>query len=214
MNQRQNSSKAIQLIVLSILIPLISAGCVHTDLPAQVVPPAPVGTAKLPLKVAVLDDPSLTIHEPLGFYERLNPGLANTIRDALAVNFERVGMVDDRPSANDANLLAITTPEIQFYRQPHLKLEVLFIETDTGQTVADLSSVKPFDSGAPGVSDHAATDTILGMLPPLGILALPTIERHDSERFNAGFGPSLVAMATDIAAQASKDPAIVSLSMH
>src|SRR5271168_1985179 len=104
MNLRQSFLKAILLVVLWILVPLVSAGCVHTELPAQVVPSAPVGTAKLPLNVAVLDDPLVTVHEPFGFYEKLNPSLANTVRDALAVYFETVLVVDETESVREEDL--------------------------------------------------------------------------------------------------------------
>jgi hypothetical protein len=58
------------------------------------------------------------------------------------------------------------------------------------------------------------TDTALAMVPPLSLLALPYLEDHDAERFNAGFGLALASMASDISAQASKDQAIGSLSIR
>src|SRR5208282_6259336 len=116
-----------QLMALSILTPLILGGCVHTDLPAQVVPPAAVGTAKLPLKVAVLDDPLLTVHEPLGFYEKLNPSLANTVRDALAVYFETVLVVDETQSVAAEDLFATLN-----YSTSPLKLTVTFVQPKIG----------------------------------------------------------------------------------
>jgi hypothetical protein len=46
------------------------------------------------------------------------------------------------------------------------------------------------------------------------VLLGPYLQKHDAERFNAGFSPALAAMATDIATQASKDPAIVALQLE
>jgi hypothetical protein len=212
MDLRERFSKVLQLIVLSILIPLTSAGCAHTDLPAQVVPPAAVGTAKLPLKVAVLDDPLITIHEPLGFYEKLNPSLANTVRDALAAHFETVLVVDETESVAEEDLFA-TLP----YSTGPLKLTVTFVQPKIGgKQLAEISASEPFVADAPGTHDHLGTDLALTapalIFPPLYFVGYTTIQRHDAERMNAGLGPALVAMATDIADQASKDPAIVSLS--
>jgi hypothetical protein len=113
-NRRVGLARSARIPVAAALSALILAACAHTDLPAQVVTPAPVGTAKLPLRVAVLEDPSLTIHEPMGFYEKLNPSLANTVRDALAADFETVEVVDDKARAGDADLLAIPTPGVHF----------------------------------------------------------------------------------------------------
>ncbi len=216
MNPQQTHSKALIGIVIWMLLSLVLAACVHTDLPAQVVPHAPVGTAMVPLRVAVLNDPSLTIHQPWDFYEKLNPGMANVVRDALAANFERVELAETKESADDASLLAIPSSDVQFHSVPSLKLTVTFLDARTWKTVADLSSVKPFETDAPGTDEHSGTDLAMvvpGLLfPPLILMEEPTLQRHEAERFNAGFGPALVAMATDIADQASKDPAIVSLS--
>jgi hypothetical protein len=211
-NRRQSRPKALQWISLSILTSAIFAGCVHTDLPAQVVARAPVGTAKLPLKVAVMDDPLLTVHEPFGFYERLNPSLTNTIRDALAVHFETVVVVDETQSVAGQDLFATLS-----YSGRPLKLTVTFVEPKIGgKRLAEISSSTPFDADAPGTHDHWGTDLALIapalVFPPLYFIGDRTIQRHDAERFNAGLGPALVAMATDIAAQASKDPAIASLA--
>lgn len=196
------------------LIPLIFAACVHVDFPAQAVTRVPVGMAKLPLKVAVVAaDPSLTIHLGLSFYEKMNPGLAETVCDALAPDFQKVVVVDDRLSGGDADLLAIATAEVHFYGEQ--KLTVTFVEPHTGKTITEISSVKPFDGHAPGTHDHLGTDIAFMeleiALPPLIFLVQPTMQRHDAERFNAGFGPTLVAVASDVAAQASKDQAIESL---
>jgi hypothetical protein len=206
-------SSAIKLIVAAGILPLIFAACVHADLPAQVVMPAPVGTAKLPIKVAVLADPSLTIHEPAGFYDKLNPSLANTVRDALAADFGTVEVVDNRIGAGDADLLAISAADIPFGYKPQ-KLTVAFTEPRTGKVIAELSSFGHFDVDAPTPDDHPVVDGALSLIPLEPLLALPFHERQEAEHFNAGIGPVLVTMATDIADQASKDQAIRSLSIR
>jgi hypothetical protein len=213
MSPRASFSKAIKFIVAASILPLIFAACVHTDLLAQVVTTAPVGTAKLSIKIAVLADPSLTIHEPAGFYDKLNPSLANTVRDALAADFETVEVVDDRVRAGHADLLAIPTAEIPFVDKPQ-KLIIAFTDPRTGKTIANLSSFGHFDVDAPAPEDHPVIDAALSLIPLGPFVALPYHERQDAEHFNAGIGPVLVAMATDIADQASKDQAIRSLSSH
>lgn len=214
MNQHSSYSRILWWILSSVIF----AACAHIDLPAQAVAPAPVGAAKLPLKVVVLNDPALTIHQPWDFYEKLNPSMANLVRDALAANFEKVELADTRESAEDATLLAVPATEIQFQSVPTLKLTVTFLAARTQKTVADLSSVKPFAADAAGWDELSGTDRVMiapGLLfPPLILLEQPILQRHEAERFNNGFGPALVAMATDIADQASKDPAIVSLSIQ
>jgi hypothetical protein len=210
MARRQSHRKAIELF--SILTALILAACVHTELPAQVVPPSPIGSAKLPLKVAVLDDPLITVHEPFGFYDNLNPSLANTVRDALAMHFETVVVVNETESVAADDLFATLT-----YSSKPLKLTVIFVEPKIGgKQLTEISSSQPFDADAPGTHDHLGTDLALIapalLFPPLYFIGDTTLQRHDAERFNAGLGPALVAMATDIAAQASKDPAIASLA--
>jgi len=212
MSRRATFPKVIKSIVAAGALPFIFAACVHTDLPTQAVTTAYVGTTKLPIKVAVLADPSLTIHEPAGFYDKLNPSLANAIRDALAADFEKVEVVDDRVRVGDADLLAIPTVDIPFVKEPQ-KLTIAFTEPRTGKTIAEFSSFGHFNVDAPDPEDHPVIDTVVDTIVPLGpFLALPYHERKHAERFNAGLGPVLVAMATDIAAQAPKDQAIRSLS--
>ncbi len=215
-------SKANVVIVAATLMSLKFTACAHTVLPAQVVAPAPVGSAKLSIKVAVLSDPSLTLHEPLGFYEKLNPALANAVRDALAADFERVAVVGDTQATDDADLLAIPdTTEVRYVNKRPEKLVVRFVEPKTGNTLAAFSSTRPIDSEAPGTRAHLGADLAVsgleGLIPVLGpafFYADPTVHRHESERFNAAFSPALDAMVTDIATQASKDQAIASLSIH
>jgi hypothetical protein len=85
-------------IAAATLISLALVGCAHTEFPPVTVKAAPVGTARIPLTVAVLDDPSITVHPLLDFYEKMNPAMANAVRDALAENFEKVIVVDDSKS--------------------------------------------------------------------------------------------------------------------
>jgi hypothetical protein len=214
MSRRASCSKAIKLIVVATLTPLVFAACAHTELPEQLATAATVGTAKLQLKIAVVADPSLTIHEPLGFYEKLNPALADMVRDALAADFATVEVVDDKARAGDADVIAIPVTETRWYAK--MKLTVTFVEPKTGQILAELSSAKPFDPHAPGSYDHLGTDAALMVpvfiVPPAVFLVEPTLQRHDADRFNARFGPALVAMANDVADQASKDQTLRSLS--
>ena len=211
---RHAGFRAIKLIVAVMVVPVVFAACAHTELPAQVIPASPVGTAKLALKIAVLADSSQTIHEPWGFYEKVNPALANSVRDALVPDFERVVVVDDRASASDADLLAIP---ILFYGKPP-KLTLTFVDQKTGGTVADLSSVKPFETNAPGARAYIGTDLALMspglVVPPVILLEEPYLQKHDAERYNAGLGPALLAMTTDLADQASKNQAIKSMLTH
>ena len=110
--------------------------------------------------------------------------------------------------------LAIPATDIHYPGPRPIKLVVTFVEPKTGKTLAELSSVKPLDFDAPGAHDHLVADLVLLFIGPLILLAEPTLQRHDAERFNAAFSPALIAMATDIAAQASQDKAIESLSIH
>lgn len=214
-NRRAGLARSARIPILCALLALILAACAHADLPAQVVTAAPVGTAKLQLKVAVLSDSSLTIHI-FDFYDKLNPALANLVRDALAADFREVTVVVDNQSAQNADLLAIPAVEIpiSFLGRKPMKLTVTFLEPHTARTIAEISSVKRFDGPVQGEWDHYATDLALAPLFPVSLIALPYIERHDAERFNARFGPILVTKANDVADQASKDQAIRSLSIH
>jgi hypothetical protein len=212
-DRRVGFSPSARIPVAWALLALILASCAHADLPAQKVTAAPVGTAKLPLKVAVLSDSSLTIHFA-DFYDKLNPALANLVRDALAADFQEVIVMDDYQSAHDADLLAIPAVEIPIgfrWAVKPIKLTITFLEPHTPRTIAIISSEKRFEGQVQGAYDHYATDLALAVIPPVSLIALPYIERHDAERFNASFGPILVTKANDVADQASKDPAIRSL---
>lgn len=215
-NRRVGLARSTRITVIAALLALVLAACAHTDLPAQVVTATPVGTAKLPLKVAVLSDSSLTIHIA-DFYEKLNPALANLVRDALAADFQEVIVVGDNQSAHDADLLAIPAVEVPIgfvWDVKPIKLTVTFLEPHTARTIAQISSVKRFDGHVQGAYDHYATDLALAAVPPISLVALPYIERHDADRFNARFGPTLVTKANEVADQASKDQAIRSLSIR
>ena len=199
------------LAVASIAFSL--GGCIHTELPEQNISPAPVGTAKIPLKIAVLNDPSMVIHEPMGFYENLNPALANTVRDALANHFAEVAVVQNEGAVEDADLIA--TPSIQgpFSKSP-LQLTVAFGKAN--KSIAELCSTEHYHADAPGADENLGADVGLSaatvVLPPLWLLMYPTIEHHDADRFNARFAPALVAMANDIAVQAANNPALKALA--
>ena len=209
-------NNAIIWIVGATLTSFIFAACAHTDLPPQEVTPAPVGTAKLPLKVAVLSDPSLAIHV-VDFYESLNPALANLVRDALAADFQEVTIVGDYQSAHNADLLAVPSVEIPIgpvWDVKPIKLTITFLEPQTARSIADISSVKRFNGEVQGADAHEETDIALAVIPPISLIALPYIERHDADRFNASFGPTLVTKANDVADQASKNRAIRTLSIR
>jgi len=212
--RRAGLARSARIPILCPLLALILTTCAHADLPAQVATAAPVGTAKLPLRVAVLSDPSLTIHIA-DFYDKLNPALANLVRDALAGGFQEVIVVVDRQSAQNADLLAIPSVEVPIGfvgSVKPIKLTVVFLEPHTSRTIAEISSVKHFDGQVQGKYDHYATDLALPALPPLSLIALPYIEQHDAERFNASLGPFLVTKANDVADQASTDQAMKALS--
>jgi hypothetical protein len=204
-------------IAAATMISLALIGCANTDFPTVTVKAAPVGTVRLPLTIAVLDDPSITVHPLLDFYEKMNPAMANAIRDALAENFNKVVVVDESKSSGDADLLAVS--EIKLGRWKTLELTVTFGQPQTGKNIAEFSSTQPFKSDEPGTHTHQWSDFGVGVaalaIPfsfGTGVLLLgPYLQKHDAERFNAGFSPALAAMATDSATQASKDPAIAGL---
>jgi hypothetical protein len=151
----------------------------------------------------------------MDFYEKLNPALANLVRDALAADFQEVSIVGDKQSAQNTDLLAIPSVEIPLgpvWDVKPIKLTITFLELHTSRTIAEISSVKRFDGQVQGAYNHYATDLALAAVPLLSLIALPYIERHDAERFNARFGPILVTKANDVADQAAKDQAIRTLS--
>jgi hypothetical protein len=207
-----------RLLITAFSLALV--GCAHTEFPAVTVKAAPVGTARLPLTVAVLNDSSITIHPVLDFYEKMNPAMANAVRDALAENFDKVVVVEDTKSSGDADLLAVS--EIKVGRWKTLKLTVTFGRPQSGKNIAEFSSTQPFKSDEPGTRTHQWSDLGIEMaalaIPfsfGTGVVLLgPYLQKHDAERFNAGFSPALAAMATDIATQASKDPAILALQLE
>ncbi len=197
---------------LGMLLSVLLAGCAHTILPDVSIKPTEVGTARLPLTIAVEDDPEVTYHRTLGFYEKMNPAMADAVRDAFRQDFEKVVLVGKDEPVDNADLLAV--PQIDASQWQRLKLSVAFEQPRTGDKIAEFSSVKPLKFNADGTRKHLWSD--LGMMSAaliipfgVGVAAMePYLQRHDAERFNAGFGPALVEMATDIAAKAAKDPAI------
>ncbi|HUY19511.1 MAG TPA: hypothetical protein VMV15_09810 [Candidatus Binataceae bacterium] len=213
---RTDSPRAIGTIAAIAAAALILAGCVHTELPEQTIQAAPAGAVKLPIFISVMSDVSLEVGQLGGFKMELNPGLANTLRDALAVHFEKVDVVYSRDAPGNADLLAIPVANMCWSKVP-CKLSVTFKDLHTGKTVANLSSEMLIDSNAPGHHQELATDTAVAgtallIFPPLALVSLPLIEHHDADRFKAMYGPTLVTLASDISGQASNDPAIESLA--
>ena len=188
------------------------AGCttLHRELATQSVPPAAaVGTDKLPLAIAVLADPSMTFDYPhywKAFVEDLNPGLANTLQSAFRGNFQNVSVVEAEKSASGADLVASPTLRMS----DPMKLTVTFVEPGSRRIVAEVSSERSCDGNAPGVYDHIVTDlflfTAVVVFPPSDSIITRQIQKHDADRFNAGFAPAVARMASDIAYKASKDP--------
>jgi hypothetical protein len=187
------------------------AGCttLHRELATQSVPPAAaVGTDKLPLAIAVLADPSMTFDYPhywKAFVEDLNPGLANTLQSAFRGNFQNVSVVEAEKSASGADLVASPTLRMS----DPMKLTVTFVEPRSRRIVAEVSSERSCDGNAPGVYDHIVTDlflfTAVVVFPPSDSIITRQIQKHDADRFNAGFAPAVAQMASDIAYKASKD---------
>ncbi|HSU90706.1 MAG TPA: hypothetical protein VLI44_04610 [Sporolactobacillaceae bacterium] len=188
------------------------AGCttLHRELATQSVPPAAaVGTDKLPLAIAVLADPSMKFDYPhywKAFVEDLNPGLANTLQSAFRGNFQNVSVVEAEKSASGADLVASPTLRMS----DPMKLTVTFVEPRSRRIVAEVSSERSCDGNAPGVYDHIVTDlflfTAVVIFPPSDSIITRQIQKHDADRFNAGFAPAVARMASDIAYKASKDP--------
>jgi hypothetical protein len=187
------------------------AGCttLHRELATQSVPPAAaVGTDKLPLVIAVLADPSMTFDYPhywKAFVEDLNPGLANTLQSAFRGNFQNVSVVEAEKSASGADLVASPTLRMS----DPMKLTVTFVDPRSRRIVAEVSSERSCDGNAPGVYDHIVTDlflfTAVVVFPPSDSIITRQIQKHDADRFNAGFAPAVARMASDIAYKASKD---------
>ena len=48
--------------------------------------------------------------------------------------------------------------------------------------------------------------TAVVIFPPSDAIVTRQIQKHDADRFNAGFAPAVAQMASDIAYKASKDP--------
>jgi len=188
------------------------AGCttLHRELATQSVPPAAaVGTDKLPLAIAVLADPSMKFDYPhywKAFVEDLNPGLANTLQSAFRGNFQNVSVVEAEKTASGADLVASPTLRMS----DPMKLTVTFVEPRSRRIVAEVSSERSCDGNAPGVYDHIVTDlflfTAVVIFPPSDSIITRQIQKHDADRFNAGFAPAVARMASDIAYKASKDP--------
>lgn len=193
------------------LVILSLAGCtVHRELEAQSVPPAAaLGTEKLPLTVAVIGDPNLKFDYPRyfkAFVEVLNPGLAQTLQSAFRGNFQNVSVVEAEKATSGADLFA--SPKLKL--SDPMKLTVTFVDPRSRRIVAEYSSERSCDANAPGVYAHLGTDLLLFaavvVFPPADSIVTHEIDKHDADRFNAGFAPAVAKMAGDIAYQASKDP--------
>ena len=193
-------------------VPLTIAGCttVHRKFAAQI--PASTASAdsdKMPLTVAVISDPALTFDYPrhlTAFVEVLNPGLAQTLQAAFRGNFQNVSVVEAEDAASGADLIASPTLSLT----DPMKLTVTFVDPHSRRIVAEVSSERSCDSHAPGVYAHLGTDLILFaavvVFPPADRFAAHEINKHDADRFNAGFAPAVARMAGDIAYKASQDP--------
>ena len=90
-----------------------------------------------------------------------------------------------------------------------MKLTVTFVDPRSRRIVAEVSSERSCDGNAPGVYDHIVTDlflfTAVVVFPPSDSIITRQIQKHDADRFNAGFAPAVARMASDIAYKASKD---------
>jgi hypothetical protein len=192
-------------------VPLAIAGCttVHRKFAAQ----NPASTAhanfdKLPLTVAVISDPALTFDYPrhlTAFVEVLNPGLAQTLQAAFRDNFQDVSVVEAGQAASGADLIASPTLSLS----DPMKLTVTFVDPRSRRIVAEVSSERSCDGHAPGVYAHLGTDLMLFaavvVFPPADRFAAHEINKHDADRFNAGFAPAVSRMAGDISYKASRD---------
>ena len=199
-------------IFLCSFLPLAIAGCttVHRQFaPQSVAATTLVDSERLPLTVAVIADPNLTFEYPrhlTAFVEVLNPGLAQTLQGAFRGNFKNVSVVEVEKAASGADLIASPTLRLS----DPMKLTVTFFDPHSGRIVAEVSSERSCDSHAPGVYAHLGTDLMLFaaviVFPPADRFAAHEINKHDADRFNAGFAPAVARMAGDIAYKASRDP--------
>jgi len=204
--------KRVAAIVFCGFVPLAVAGCttVHRQFaPQSVAPTTPADSDKLPLTVAVIADPALTFDYPrhlTSFVEILNPGLAQTLQGAFRGNFQNVSVVEAEQAASGADLIASPTLRLS----DPMKLTVTFVDPHSRRVVAEVSSERSCDGHAPGVYAHLGTDLMLFaavvVFPPADRFAAHEINKHDADRFNAGFAPAVARMAGDIAYKASQDP--------
>lgn len=199
--------------IFSGLVVFGTAGCttLHRELATQSVPPAAAaGTDKLPLTIAVIADPSMTFDYPRywkAFVEDLNPGLANTLQSAFRGNFQNVSVVEAEKSASGADLVA--SPSLRI--SDPMKLTVTFVDPRSRTVVAEVSSERSCDGNAPGVYDLFLFTAVV-VFPPSDAVVTRQIQKHDADRFNAGFAPAVAQMASDIAYKASKDPSLQSFA--
>jgi hypothetical protein len=205
--------RGVTWLLLGLFSPVLIGCTIHQKFEQQSVAQTVANRNTLPLKVAVLSDRSMTFDYPRiaslrAFVEVMNPGLANTLQTAFNGRFQDVTVVENRQSAQSADLLLSPSLELS----DPMRLTITFVEPDSGRQITALSSVRPFESHAPGMYAHIGTDLILFatvvVFPPTEMLVTRQIQKHDAERFNAIFAPAVAAMIDDIAMQASRDGAL------
>jgi len=98
--------------IFSATLAVAVCGCtVRQPFKFQNVAPAAPGTVKLPLTVAVFEDPSLKFDYPpisrfRSFVEVMNPGLSETVHNAFGPDFQSVEVVHDETEAAKFDVLA------------------------------------------------------------------------------------------------------------
>ena len=211
---------------------LTTAGCfhsgvwVHSQFPQQTIETAPLGTAKLPVTVVVVADPTLTREIPFDWQQQMNPGFAGSVRNAFTGYFDDVTISQDPHSSGNADLLAVPTLEFSLFKTPLLlrdpeELVVTFVDQRTGDTITTLQASRMWDLTAPGAQDYLIEDlawTAVDFVPVVGSWVTPyvarTAARHDLDRYNAGLGSALRLMLRDIDAQIPYDPKLKSFAIR
>jgi hypothetical protein len=204
--------------IFSAILTIAVCGCtVRQPFKFQNVAPAGAGTVKLPLSVAVFEDPSLTFDYPpissfRSFVEVMNPGLSETVYNAFGPDFQRIKVVHDEKEA--ANFDVLATPNLE--PSDPVKFTIRFVEPKSGRLVAELSSVRPYDAHARGMYSHLIADVFLFatavVMPVTEPFMTHAIQRHSAQRFNAMFAPAVAQTVGDIAAHTTYDPGLLSLA--
>lgn len=206
------------ILCVFFLLGLSASGCaVEQPFEFQEVPPAAAGTVKLPLTVAVVENPSLTFDYPpisslRSFVEVMNPGLSETVYNALGPDFQKVAVVHDEEDAANFDLLAI--PDVE--PSDPVKFTIRFVQPKSRRLVAQLSSVRAYDGHAPGMYSHLVADVFLFAtavaLPVAEPFAVHAIHKHTAQRYNAMFAPAVARAVGDVAGKATRDPRLLSLA--